>query len=157
MGPLEAFILLMILLVAFAPIAEKIQVSYPILLVLVGLAVGSMPGAPVINLDPSVVFLIFLPPLLYRAAYKASWHDLKRQKTPITRLAVGLVLFSIAGISYTAHALFPSFSWAEAALLGAILSPPDAIAALNAAHSLRLPRRIVAILEGEGMVSIAPY
>ncbi len=82
-----------------------------------------MPGLPVISIDPAVIFLIFLPPLLYQAACKTSWHDLKRQRRPIARLALGLVLFSTFCVAVAAHALIPSMSWAESILLGAIVSP----------------------------------
>src|SRR3954471_11943259 len=105
-------------------------------------------------MDSGVVFLIFLPPLLYYAGLLTSWRDFKGNLRPISMLAVGLVLFTTCLVAYTAHAL-AGMSWAAAFVLGAIVSPPDAIAATAITQRLRVPRRIVHILEGESLVNDA--
>src|SRR3954471_10536214 len=105
-------------------------------------------------MDPDVVFLIFLPPLLYYAGLLTSWRDFKGNLRPISMLAIGLVLFTTCLVAYTAHAL-AGMSWAAAFALGAIVSPPDAIAATAITQRLRVPRRIVHILEGESLVNDA--
>ncbi len=155
MNNIEIIIILMAILAALYSIADKIRISYPILLVLAGLAIGFIPGLPAVVLDPHVVFLIFLPPLLFQAAWKTSWHDFKKMRRPIARMAIGLVFFTTAGIAVVAHWLIPGFSWAESFLLGAIVSPPDAVAATSALKEIRLPKKLNALIEGESLVNDA--
>jgi CPA1 family monovalent cation:H+ antiporter len=135
-------------------LASRIHVSYPILLVLGGLALGAIPGLPAVELQPDLVFLIFLPPLLYYAGLLTSWRDFKGNLRPISMLAVGLVLFTMGFVAITAHNLM-DMSWPAAFALGAIVSPPDAVAATAVMSRLRVPRRIVHILEGESLVNDA--
>src|SRR3954452_7600642 len=106
-------------------LAGLLRVPYPILLVLGGLAVGFMPGVPEVQLDPDLVLALFLPPLLYGAAFFTSLRDLRRELRPISLLAIGLVLLTIAGVGVTAHLLIPDLPWAAAIALGAIVSPTD--------------------------------
>src|SRR5467141_1802648 len=140
---------------ALALLARKVPVPYPILLVLGGLALALIPGLPQTRLDPELVFLVFLPPLLYPAALFTSWRDFRANLRPILLLAVGLVLFTTVAVGFLAHYFIPELPLAAGFVLGAIVSPPDAIAAMAIAEHLRLPHRIVTILEGESLVNDA--
>lgn len=155
MQHLDTILFLMALLAGLYSIADRIKISYPILLVLAGLGIGFIPGLPVVNLSPDVAFLLFLPPLLFDTARHMSWHDFRKNRGVIGRLAIGLVLFSTASVAVAAHYLIPGFTWPLAFVLGAIVSPPDAIAATSAIKGLNLPKRLVAILEGESLVNDA--
>src|SRR3712207_6571949 len=139
---------------ALATLARRVGVPYPILLVIGGLALAFVPGLPPVELDPELVFLVFLPPLLFSAAYFTSWRDFRRNLRPIGLLAVGLVLATTLGVAVVAH-LVAGLPWPSAFVLGAIISPTDAIAATAIAQSLGVPRRIVTILEGESLVNDA--
>lgn len=136
-------------------LSEKLSLSYPILLVISGLLISLIPGMPVITLDPELVFLIFLPPLLYSAAWNTSWKDFWQMKRPISLLSFGLVIFTSAAVALVSHAIIPEFSLALGFLLGGIISPPDAIAATSVLQGLRVPKRVVTILEGESLVNDA--
>lgn len=155
MQHLDIILLLMALLAGLYSLAERVKVSYPILLVVAGLAISLIPGLPSVRLSPNVAFLLFLPPLLFDAARHMSWHDFRRNRGVIGRLAIGLVLFSTASVAITAHYFIPGFSWPLAFVLGAIVSPPDAVAATSAIKGLHLPKRLVAILEGESLINDA--
>src|SRR6195256_3317901 len=152
---LETVILLLIAVLALAAIARKLVIPYPILLVIGGLVLGLIPGVPMLRLDPDVVFLVFLPPILWSAAYFTSWRDFRSNLRPITLLAVGLVLATTAAVAMVAHVWLPGLGWAGAIALGAIVSPPDAVSATAVAKRLGLPRRAVTILEGESLVNDA--
>jgi Na+/H+ antiporter len=152
---LETVILLLIAVLALAAIARKLVIPYPILLVIGGLVLGLIPGVPTLRLDPDIVFLVFLPPILWSAAYFTSWRDFRSNLRPITLLAVGLVLATTAGVAMVAHIWLPGLGWAGAIALGAIVSPPDAVSATAVAKRLGLPRRAVTILEGESLVNDA--
>lgn len=136
-------------------LSTKYQFPFPIVLVLSGVAISLIPGLPVVSLDPNVVFLIFLPPLLYAAAWNTSWHDFKAAARPITLASVGLVFFTTALVALTAHWLIPGLGWPYAFLVGAIVSPPDAMAATSVTKGLGLSPRMIAILEGESLVNDA--
>ncbi|PZQ47078.1 MAG: Na+/H+ antiporter [Micavibrio aeruginosavorus] len=143
-------------LVAFLyPVATKIGISYPILLVVAGLVIGIIPSLPNVVITPDIVFLLFLPPLLFDAARHTSIHDFRKNADAIGRLAIGLTLFTTAGVAVVAHYMIPGFTWPLAFALGAIVSPPDAVAAAAAIKGLHLPKRIVAILEGESLINDA--
>ncbi|MGZ4976761.1 MAG: Na+/H+ antiporter [Methylobacter sp.] len=152
---LEIIILLLIAVLALTTIARKLAIPYPILLVIGGLILSFVPGLPTIRLDPDLVFLVFLPPLLWAAAYFTSWRDFRANARPITLLAVGLVLVTTAAVAAVAHATLPGIGWAGAIVLGAIVSPPDAVSATAIIKQLHLPRRGVTILEGESLVNDA--
>ncbi len=152
---LEVIIMLLAVVLALTTIAQKIRIPYPIFLVLGGLALGLVPGLPAVTLNPDLVFLVFLPPILWAAAYFTSLREFRRNLRPISLLAVGLVLATSAGVAFVAHALLPGIGWAEAIALGAIVSPPDAVSATAIGKRLRIPRRIVTILEGESLVNDA--
>lgn len=151
----ELLILLLISLAGFGLLARRLQVPEPIVLVLGGLAVSLVPGLPAVELQPEYVFLIVLPPLLYAQAWGTSWKDFCDNFRAISLLAIGLVLFSTTIIAYVAHALVPGLPLAAAFVLGAIVSPPDAVAASAIAERLRLPKRMVIILQGESLVNDA--
>jgi len=138
-----------------AMLSEKVHVPYPIFLVIAGLLISLIPGVPNIKLEPNFVFLIFLPPLLYAAAWNTSWHDFWSAKRPITLLAFGLVIFTATAVAFIAHALIPGFSLSLGFLLGGIISPPDAVAATSVLQKLKVPKRVVTILEGESLVNDA--
>lgn len=152
---LETVILLLIAVLALVAFARKLVIPYPILLVIGGLILGLIPGVPTLRLDPDIVFLVFLPPILWSAAYFTSWRDFRSNLRPITLLAVGLVLATTAAVAVVAHIWLPGLGWAGAIALGAIVSPPDAVSATAVAKRLGLPRRAVTILEGESLVNDA--
>jgi len=151
---IETVLGLLVAVAGLALLARKLQVPYPILLVIGGLLLALIPGLPRVRLNPELVFLFFLPPLLYPAALFTSWRDFRANLGSISLLAIGLVLFTTVAIAWVAHIL-TGMPWAAGFVLGAIVSPPDAVAAATIAHRLRLPRRIVTILEGESLVNDA--
>ena len=151
---LEAvFLLLLVFVAVFAGLARQLKIAYPILLVIAGLVLSLLPGMPRIGLDPNLVFLVFLPPLLYSAAWTLSWREFQRNFVSIAMLAVGLVLFTVVGLALTAGSLLPGFDWRSAALLGAVVAATDAIAATSIARRVGLPQRIVDLLEAESLVN----
>jgi len=152
---LEIIILLLAVVLLLTTVAQRLLIPYPILLVIGGLGLALMPGLPIIRLDPDLVFLVFLPPILWAAAYFTSLREFRQNIRPISLLAVGLVLATTAVVAAVARMAFPGMGWAEAVALGAIVSPPDAIAATAIARRLRIPRRGVTILEGESLVNDA--
>src|SRR6266850_5661865 len=149
----EPVVLLLILVAGLVVIANKLKVPYPVLFLLGGLALSFVPFLPVIRLDPNLVLFFFLPPLLYPAALFTSWRDFRRNLRPIALLAVGLVLTTTVAVAWLAHAMIPGLPWASALILGAIVSPPDAIAAMAVLQRMKIPRRIVAVPEGESLVN----
>lgn len=155
MESIATVIILLAVVTALAQVTDRIGVPYPILLVLSGIAIGLIPGLPAIGLDPDIVFLIFLPPILYSAAWNTSWPDFKKAKRPITLLAIGCVIFTTCAVAWVAHTFIPGLGWQEAFVLGAIISPPDAIAATASTAGLAVPKRIITVLEGESLVNDA--
>ena len=153
--PIEIVVLLLAVVALLTVVARRIGVPYPILMVLGGLALGFVPGLPRVELEPNVVLLIFLPPILFSAAYLSSPRELWRSVRPISLLAFGLVLITTLAVALVISALVPGLPFAAALALGAIVSPPDAIAATSIAQRLGLPRRVVTILEGESLVNDA--
>ncbi len=148
-------LLLLVLVVAFAALARKLQTPYPIVLVIAGLLLSFVPGIPKISLNPDVIFLIVLPPLLYSAAWLTSWRDFKFNLVSILMLAFGLVGFTVLGVAETARLVFARFDWRLGFVLGAVVATTDAIAATSIAKRVGLPQRIVDILEGESLVNDA--
>lgn len=143
------------LLVGLLAAADKYSLPTPVLLVISGLAIGFVPAIPAITLDPEVVFLIFLPPILYDAASNTSWHDFKSEFRPIATLAIALVIFTTGAVAIASHLLIPGFAWPLAFILGAIVSPPDAVAATTITKGLGLNRKVITILEGESLLNDA--
>ena len=151
-GVVEIFVGMLLAVAALALLARKLHIPYPILFVIGGLLLGLIPGLPKVRLDPELVFVFFLPPLLFPAAMFTSWRDFRANLRPISLLAIGLVLFTTVAVALLAHH-FMGLPLAAGFVLGAIISPPDAIAATAIAQRLRIPRRIVTILEGESLVN----
>ena len=154
-GAIEAVFLLLLAATALALLARRIGIPYPILLVLGGLGLGFVPNLPRIELEPDLVFLLFLPPILFGAGYFTSIRDFKANIRPIALLSVGLVLTTTIVVAVVAQALIPGLGWAAAFALGAIVAPPDAVAATSIFQRLGVPRRAVTILEGESLVNDA--
>jgi CPA1 family monovalent cation:H+ antiporter len=152
---LETLILLLVAVLVFMAWSRRLLVPYPIFLVLGGLALSLVPRVPVSHLDPDLVFLIFLPPLLWSAAYFTSLRDFRANLRPILLLAVVLVAVTTVAVAAVARAIVPGLGWPVALALGAIVSPPDAVAATAIARRLRIPHRLVTILEGESLVNDA--
>ncbi len=136
-------------------LSNKYKFPFPIALVLCGVVISVIPGLPVIALNPGVVFIIFLPPLLYYGAWYTSWHDFKTNIRSITLAAIGLVFFTTAAVAIVAHSLISDISWPLAFLIGAIVSPPDAVAAMSVTKGMGLQPRLIAILEGESLINDA--
>jgi CPA1 family monovalent cation:H+ antiporter len=157
--PLELLLVLLAVTAGLEVLARTLKLPLPALLVTAGLAlaliIALIPGFPTLTLDPGTVFLIFIPPLLYWTALTSSMRDFKRYLASITLLAVGLVLATIFAVAAVAHALIPELSWPAAFVLGAIISPPDPIAAIAVTRHLPIPKPVVTILEGEGLVNDA--
>src|SRR6202045_2946405 len=145
------FLTMLLFVVVFAALARKLQPPYPIVLVVAGLILGFVPGIPRIPLNPDVIFLLVLPPLLYSAAWLTSWREFKYNLVSILLLAFGLVGFTVLGVTYTAHWLFSGFDLRLGFVLGAVVATTDAIAATAIFKRVGLPKTIVAILEGESL------
>ncbi|ADV83740.1 Na+/H+ antiporter [Terriglobus saanensis] len=146
---------LLAMMVIIAGFARRLNVSYPIVLVIAGLVVSFIPGVPRFPLAPDVVFLVFLPPLLFAAAWQTSLREFRQNIASISMLAIGLVAFTVWVVAETADRFIPELDWKAGFLLGAIVSPTDAVAATSIARRLGLPRRIVDVLEGESLVNDA--
>jgi CPA1 family monovalent cation:H+ antiporter len=151
----ELIALLFAAVLALAAVARRLVMPYPILLVLGGLVLGFVPGLPPVRINPDIVFFVFLPPILWAAAYFTSLRDFRANIRPIALLAVGLVLATTAMVAVVARAVIPGIGWAAAVALGAIVSPPDAVAATAVLRRLRIPHRVLVILEGESLVNDA--
>ncbi|HEX2328204.1 MAG TPA: Na+/H+ antiporter [Candidatus Angelobacter sp.] len=147
--------LLLLFVAAFATLARKLRTPYPIILVIAGLVLSFVPGIPRVRLNPEMVFVVVLPPLLYSAAWLTSWRDFYYNLVSIFLLAFGLVGFTVVGVAAVAHLVFPGFDWRLGVVLGAVVAPTDAIAATAIARRVGLPRRIVDVLEGESLVNDA--
>ncbi|MGH7994563.1 MAG: Na+/H+ antiporter, partial [Limisphaerales bacterium] len=150
----DIFVGLLLAVAVLALLARRFHIPYPIFFVIGGLLIGLVPGLPRVRLDPELVFLFFLPPLLFPAALFTSWRDFRANLRPISLLAIGLVLFTTATVAWLALHFF-HLPLAVGFVLGAIISPPDAIAATAIAERLNVPRRIVTVLEGESLVNDA--
>jgi monovalent cation/hydrogen antiporter len=137
---------------ALAVLANLIGVPYPITLVLGGVAIGLMPGMPSVELDPDIVLLIFLPPLLYGAAFFTSLRDLRANARPIALLSIGVVFVTMFAVAAVAHAVI-GLGWAESFVLGAIVSPTDAVAPAEIMRRLGAPRRLLTVVEGENLTN----
>src|SRR6202035_4091584 len=149
------FLTLLLFVVVFAALARKLETPYPIVLVVAGLILGFVPGIPRIPLNPDVIFLLVLPPLLYSAAWLTSWREFKYNLVSILLLAFGLVGFTVLGVAYTAHWVFAGFDMRLGFVLGAVVATTDAIAATAIFKRVGLPKTIVDILEGESLMNDA--
>ncbi|WP_305880000.1 Na+/H+ antiporter [Siccirubricoccus soli] len=141
--------------IGFAVLARHLNLPYAVILVLGGMLLALLPGLPVVPLDPEFALAFFLPPLLQGSAFRTDWRAFRRNLRPILLLAVGAVMFTALCIGIAARMLLPDLPWAAAIALGAIVAPPDAVAAAAVLQRLRLPRKIVTILEGESLINDA--
>jgi len=149
------FLLLLLFIVAFGLLARRIGTPYPIVMIIGGLLLGFVPGIPRFTLNPDLIFLVVLPPLLYSSAWTTSWRDFKFNLVSILFLAFGLVGFTVLGVALIAPRVLPGFDWRLALVLGAVVAPTDAIAATAIARRIGLPSRIVDVLEGESLINDA--
>ena len=151
---IELVILALLLLVAvLAALSKRIGIPYPIVLVLGGLCLSLTPHAPRITLNPDVVFLIILPPLIFFAAFHTSWREFRRNLLSIFTLAFGLVGFTVFGVALATRALLPNFGWSIGLVLGAVVATTDPISATGTARRLGIPRRLTDLLEAESLVN----
>ncbi len=161
LGPIELVMLLLVVATALAYVARRIGVAYPILLVIGGLGLGALGYALApdvltqVELDPDLVFLLFLPPILFGSGFQTPIRDLKANARPIALLAIGLVLFTTVVVGLVVKWLVPDMPLAAAFTLGAIVAPPDAVAATAVLRRLGVPPRVVTILEGESLINDA--
>jgi CPA1 family monovalent cation:H+ antiporter len=146
---------LLALVVALAALARRFRTPYPIVLVMGGLAVSVLPGIPTVTLNPDVVFLVLLPPLIFATAFHTSWQNLRAHLATILMMAFGLVSFTVASIALVTGWMLPGFDHRIGFVLGALVASTDAIAASAIAKRMRLPRRIADVLEGESLVNDA--
>ena len=151
---IQSLVLLLAVIAAVSVAAARFKVSPSILLVCAGALLGLIPGLPPIEIAPEIVLLVVLPPIIYWAAVSMSWREFRFNLRPITLLAVGCVIFTTVAIAVTTHFAL-GLNWSIGFLLGAIVSPPDAVAPLSIARRLNLPKRILVILEGEGLANDA--
>jgi monovalent cation/hydrogen antiporter len=151
---LEFLILLLAVVAAVAVVAKRLRVPISIFLVLAGVALALVPGLPAVELAPELVLLLVLPPVIYSSAVAMSWREFRFNLRPIGLLAVGCVVFTTTATAAVAHWLL-GLAWSVGFVLGAIISPPDAVAPLSIARRLQIPRRILVILEGEGLANDA--
>jgi len=148
-------IFILAIMIGLSAIADKVKLPYPVLLIVAGIGVGFIPTVPNIELNPEIVFLIFLPPLLYDAAFNISYNTFKTNINTIGTLAISLVFLTASGIAVVAHYLIPGMTWPLAFVLGAILSATDAVAAMSITKGLGLSHKTNTILEGESLVNDA--
>lgn len=148
-------LMIMALMIGASGFAGKIKIPVPMLLLIIGILVGFIPSMPEIEINPEIIMLLFLPPLLYDAAFNISFQDFKTNINTIGTLAIGLVFITTAGIAVLAYYLIPGMTWPLAFVLGSILSATDAVAAVGVTKGLGLPHRTVTILEGESLINDA--
>ena len=141
--PILLAIAVVVLVVALTALARRLPIPSPILQVLAGAALGFLPGVTVPQLEPDLVFFVFLPPILWAAAFFTSLREFRQNARPIGLLAVGLVFATTAVVAIVSRMLLPELSWAVAIAIGAIVSPPDAVAAAAVVSRLPVPRREV--------------
>jgi CPA1 family monovalent cation:H+ antiporter len=151
---IQTVLVLLAVLVGIAILAQRLKIAPSILLVVAGVAMALIPGLPPIELAPELVLLVLLPPLIYSAGVSMSWREFRFNLRPITLLAFGAVVFTTCAVAVAVHYLL-GWPWGVAFLLGAIVSPPDVVAPLSIAKRLGLPRRLLVVLEGEGLANDA--
>jgi CPA1 family monovalent cation:H+ antiporter len=154
MEPIETIVELLFCAILLGLIARRAHVPYPVALVVGGLFLAFVPGPPIV-LNPDFALTLFVPPVLYQAALAATRRDTRKNLGVISLLATGLVLFTTVAVAAVAHLLVPGMGWAPAFVLGAIVSPSDAVAATAVMQRLNISRRIVTIVEGESLVNDA--
>lgn len=151
---IQILILLLVVIATVAVVEARLRIPGAILLVLTGVVLGLIPGLPTVELAPELVLLLVLPPLVYSSAVAMSWREFRFNLRPISLLALGCVAFTTVATAAAAHWIL-GLAWPVAFVLGAIVSPPDAVAPLSVARRMQLPRRILVVLEGEGLANDA--
>ncbi len=153
MDHIESILILMLAATLLVRVADYGNVPAPIVLVLGGLGIAFLPGLPEIELDPDTIFLVFLPPLVFSAGWRTSPRELRTVMRPLGLLSIVLVFLTAAAVALVAHAVVPGLGWAEAAVLGAILAPTDAVAAIAVFRRIGGPERVRLLVEGESMIN----
>src|ERR1700722_9829027 len=151
----ELILGLMAIIAALVTLARRLALPYPILLVIGGLTLSLVPNLPRIRMAPEIVFLLFLPPLLYEESYFTSWRDLRANVRPISLLAFGLVLVTTAAVGVVAHWAIPAISWPVAFVLGSVVAPTDEAAVMPVIERMAVPRRVATIISDECLVNDA--
>lgn len=154
-GSFSLFLASIIAIVFLVMLANKIKVAYPILLVVAGLLISFIPGMPVLHIEPDLIFIIFLPPLLYEAAWAISWKELWKWRRIIGSFAFVVVFLTALLVAFVANTFIPGFSLALGFLLGGIVSPPDAVSTSATLKFVTVPKRMSSILEGESLLNDA--
>src|SRR6188768_2081693 len=149
------YLTLIIVIVLLIMLANKIKVAYPVILVVAGLLISFIPGIPILRIEPELIFIIFLPPLLYDAAFAISWKELWRWRRIVGSFAFIVVFLTATSVALATNFFIPGFSLALGFLLGGIVSPPDAVSASAILKFVKVPRRMSSILEGESMLNDA--
>ncbi|WP_410221233.1 Na+/H+ antiporter [Pedobacter sp.] len=149
------YLIVVVLIVLLIMLGNKIKVAYPVLLVLAGLFISFVPGIPVLKIDPELIFIIFLPPLLYEASWANSWKELWHWRRIIGSFAFVVVFLTAISVAFVANSFIPGFSLALGFLLGGIVSPPDAVSASAILKFVKVPKRMSSILEGESLLNDA--
>jgi CPA1 family monovalent cation:H+ antiporter len=155
MAELEKIIWISIILIVIISVKDRLKLALPILLVVAGLLLSLTRLVPSIDMSPEVIFYVVLPPILFDAAWNTSIPDFRKELPKISLLAVGLVFITTTVIAVVAHSIIPGFTWPLAFILGAIISPPDAVAATSITRDLPLPKKLITILEGESLLNDA--
>src|SRR5881398_74841 len=156
MGQAELLIAgLLVAVAGLSALARRLSVPYPIVLVVGGALLGFVPGLPEVKLDPEVVLVVFLPPLLYGSSIYANFNDFRANVRTLTLNSVVLVLVTMCAVAWAAHALIPGLPWEAAFVLGAIVSPTDPLAAAAIMRRFDAPRRLISSIEGEGLFNDA--
>ncbi|MFD2871516.1 Na+/H+ antiporter [Mucilaginibacter ximonensis] len=149
------YLCLLVIVLFSVMLAQKIKIAYPIILVLIGLPLGFVPFLRGIEIEPELIFVIFLPPLLYEAAWNTSWKDFWKWRRVITSFALPVVILTSCVVAFFAARFIPGFTWATGFLLGGIISPPDAVSASAILKNVKVPKRFISIVEGESLTNDA--
>lgn len=152
---LPFYLLLIVFIMLLVMLAKRINVAYPIILVLGGLAISLIPAMPVVEINHELIFFVFLPPLLYEAAWQTSWKEFWRFRRIISSFAFLIVILTSLVVAWVASSFIPGFSLALGFLLGGIVSPPDAVSASAIMKSVKVPKALEAIIEGESLLNDA--
>ncbi|MEJ7680630.1 MAG: cation:proton antiporter [Segetibacter sp.] len=149
------YVYLILIILALVMIANKLRLAYPIVLVLGGLALSFTSAFSHVSIDPEIVFFIFLPPLLYEAAWQVSWKEFWKWRRVITSFAFPIVIITSCVIAFVSSAFIPGFTLALGFLLGGIISPPDAVSATTIMRGVKVPKSLISIIEGESLLNDA--
>ncbi len=149
------YLILLLVILFLVMLSQKLKLAYPIILVIGGLIISFIPGLPDININPDIIFVIFLPPLLYEAAWQVSWKEFWKWRRVISVFAFLIVLLTSCVVAYVSNSLIPGFTLSLGFLLGGIVSPPDAVAATTVFKNITVPKRVTSIIEGESLLNDA--